>query len=511
MNINHQTILNSLKYNNNTSINNTINLLYYYYYFTNYNITNSISFTLINVTELDYEIYNPNINYSLHLNEYLKSNNKLNFPTFAKNIKHPDFIFIPNKIKRNLEKEFKIKDLKKIDKDIIVAQEMCLYFCSFLLNAFGKDEIQDDWHSFSSVWLENIFGKEVYRRIIDILQVGIINKKGLQEHVIEVNESYSADNHITKKYKLGPAYLNKGIKKHKLQTKRIMDINRKSYYSQLNEANNNIIGHNLLELYSHIELPTQEDIIKQAKKLVKEKYKTKKGKKLIFLNKTKKETRWTEEELKGLSFVEEHIELYNNLTKDNEFIIPSKCRIESGGRITDSFNLMPSWIRNMITIDGEEIEEVDFTCLHPNIATFIYDGDSKYITHKKIAERLNIDEKKVKTEHLSFFNKKFPDMYISPIFNYYYSEEQKMLEKISFDKSTIEILKTKQHTSTTIRMFNAEVTIMTECIKRLNKMGIYVGYVFDALFCKKSQSNKVKEVMDKVMLEAGIYTTAKIG
>ncbi len=50
---------------------------------------------------------------------------------------------------------------------------------------------------------------------------------------------------------------------------------------------------------------------------------------------------------------------------------------------------------------------------------------------------------------------------------------------------------------------------MTESIKRLNEIGIYVGYVYDALFCKESEGEIVKEIMNKVALELEVYTIAE--
>ena len=51
---------------------------------------------------------------------------------------------------------------------------------------------------------------------------------------------------------------------------------------------------------------------------------------------------------------------------------------------------------------------------------------------------------------------------------------------------------------------------MTDSITQLNATGIYVGYVYDALFCKKSDAEIVKKIMDKVALENNVFTTACI-
>ena len=50
---------------------------------------------------------------------------------------------------------------------------------------------------------------------------------------------------------------------------------------------------------------------------------------------------------------------------------------------------------------------------------------------------------------------------------------------------------------------------MTECIKRLNEKEIYVGYIYDALFCKESEKEIVKKIMNEVVIELGVYTTAE--
>ena len=64
--------------------------------------------------------------------------------------------------------------------------------------------------------------------------------------------------------------------------------------------------------------------------------------------------------------------------------------------MSDSFNLMSSWIRELIKIDEEEIVEVDYKALHPNLATKIYEGRSRFILHQDVANSLNLEVKEVK-------------------------------------------------------------------------------------------------------------------
>jgi len=50
---------------------------------------------------------------------------------------------------------------------------------------------------------------------------------------------------------------------------------------------------------------------------------------------------------------------------------------------------------------------------------------------------------------------------------------------------------------------------MTEVITRLNSIGIYVGYVYDALFTTQENIIMVTDVMNEVADEMNIKTIAK--
>ena len=51
---------------------------------------------------------------------------------------------------------------------------------------------------------------------------------------------------------------------------------------------------------------------------------------------------------------------------------------------------------------------------------------------------------------------------------------------------------------------------MTEVVSRLNEEGIFVGYVYDALFFDPVYSQKIVEVMNEVAVYLGVFTTAKL-
>lgn len=74
-------------------------------------------------------------------------------------------------------------------------------------------------------------------------------------------------------------------------------------------------------------------------------------------------------------------------------MIPTVGDERSGGRVVDSFTLMPAWIRNEININGKKLTECDYIALHPNIAVKLYDGIESYLTHPKVAESTGMPEK----------------------------------------------------------------------------------------------------------------------
>ena len=58
-------------------------------------------------------------------------------------------------------------------------------------------------------------------------------------------------------------------------------------------------------------------------------------------------------------------------------------------------------------------------------------------------------------------------------------------------------------------MFAIEVDIMTDVIKHLNSVGVYVLYVYDALICEEKDKALVIETMNRIILEHGVKTSVK--
>lgn len=409
-------------------------------------------------------------------------------------VRYSSTIVIPSKVQRILERNIPVKELRKIHPNRTVAIEKCLIFLSFLVSTNYTD---NKFKTLHSQLLIDIFGKN-YRRIVDLLLVG--TEKG---SIIEIKQNNDGEEiykegEYSKQYSLCEAFYEKGTNIYKLTDKQMINQRGKQLWKMHSEATDNPIAKNLIKLYPYLDVPFKKDIMDMGKYLVEQGY-TKKGKKLKMLGKN---TKKTYKDAEKYSFVEENYKKYDDLCLKLGYMIPIIS--EFGGRVTDSFNLIPSWIRSMITVDGEQMVEVDFKCLHPNIASTLFGGSKRNVQHSIVAEALNIDLNIVKTQHLSFFNEEVWQMKQSPLYAYYEVYEPTMLKNI------INMKFKDGYTSVTRLLFEKETEIMTKVIQTLNAEGIYVLYIYDALQCKESDVNRVAEVMNQTILECGVNTYTSI-
>ncbi|RVT74444.1 hypothetical protein EOD40_13110 [Flavobacterium sufflavum] len=436
-----------------------------------------------------------NVFYSENLDEIHAT-----YPLFFQNA---TTINIPKNIKRHIEKKIPKRYLNKIDKNKKYAVENCLLFSSNLTSTLFSE---DRWKSLSSKILDEQFrkGKDntfIYNHIVQALKY----KSSTTDSVIQTKKNkLGTDTYqegITcKSYSFTDTFSNNNLVKYTITNPEIIAKRDKFIYSQIAKATDNIIATNLLKLYPRIDLPNESELKIEANRLIKGKYRTKKGKLLTKLNNHSKDYF---KDASQRSFVEENIKSFKFYT-DISYMIPIIGDYKSGGRVVDSFSLMASWIRKLIKIDNEPIVEVDFKALHPNIAMSIYSGSKKFLTHQQVSEDSGIDIKKVKIEHLSFFNETLAGMKRSPLYQFYKESDHLMIKNIEIEKHNSKF----KHRVTSMRMFAKEVEIMKESIGRLNTMGIYVGYIYDALFCKESEKEIVKKIMNEVVLELGVYTIA---
>jgi len=421
--------------------------------------------------------------------------NDHNLAELALQFPNVNSLLIPKKSEYNLRKYVPKAMLKSIDSDVNVAVEKCLVFLSNLCSTYYTD---DKWKSLKADILhQQTKSKDntyIYTRIIDVLKYG--TSKGA---FIEVNDSY-LEREYCKKYRLTEIYLKAGLVEYIIKDSGIVLNQNRLFYEQLNEAMVHPICSNLIKMYPKIELPSSKELLVIGKRLAKDGHRTKKDKILTVRNNHSNDY-WKDSD--NRSFVEDNIKLFEFLTCRG-FMIPSVGDDKSGGRVVDSFTLMPAWIREQITVNGIKLTECDYIALHPNIAVKIYKGKLTYLTHQSIAERTGIDVKSIKIEHLSFFNKQWLSMLKSSLFAFYSKHEPDMLSRIYNDK------KEHGHKVTSAKMFSVEVAIMTDVVKHLSTIGVNVLYVYDALLCEEKNKAIVVETMNRIIIEHGVYTCVKV-
>lgn len=418
------------------------------------------------------------------------------FPLFFIN---RNIIKVPTKVESTLRRFTPRKLLRAVHSDIEVAIELCLMFTTQLTSTYFErldNPEKEGWKSLHAEYLREFLSLDpmTYKDVITALEHP--TKKGA---IIECDhKSIVGEKNFY--YRFGESYVGKGIVSYHLQTKEAQRLLNKHFIRVSGKSQSNPIVQNLIQFYEEVSLPTIDQIWEEGDRLRKLKYKTKKGKLLKKLgNKSRSYFK------KEYSFIEDSIKIFKYLTEDG-LMYPEVGSEKSGGRIYDSFTLMPSWIRQMIKIKGNVNIEVDYSCLHPNNAIGLYGGRKEYLTHGDLALAMNTNVGTIKVEHLSFFNKQIWQMKKSILYKYYEENEPNMLKNIIDEKYSSEF----NHNITSRRLFAKEVEIMTEVVEVLNEEFIYVGYVYDALFCHPTEANRVKEVMDTVILKQGIKTTSKL-
>ena len=390
-------------------------------------------------------------------------------------------INVPQKVLSIFNRKVSKTDMNNISpNNFQFAYDSCMYFI-FLLSINRKRL----YKKISSKQLSKIFTKDgnQYKRIIDLLKS---NKVG----VIEENSDYKK-NTYSKSFRLVPSVWDSKNVVVLLKSELVTKINQ-NRINQYIKAIENPIANNCLIVREMVELPSNEEIIRHAKKLIKQDFKHK-GKALVF-NKNAKE---------NTIIVENSLLTFDRLKNAN--LIPKIGNHRSGGRVVDTFTLMPSWMRSLIKLNDNKIVQLDYNCLHPNLAMSIYGGSSKFITHKMVADELDLPIHEVKTLHLSFFNALPWQMKLSKIYCYYSKNEPELLNRILHEKANSKY----KHKITSQRLFSLEVLIMTAVITKLNALNIFVIYVYDAIFCEEKYLDVCRDIMNQTVLEFGVFTLAQ--
>lgn len=415
------------------------------------------------------------------------------FPSFVQSLQGADLIHIPVKVNRVIERHIGRNVLRSIHHDLNTARELCLVILSNLSDTYYRNSRYKRLSSELMHRQTSTSSQYVYRRILDLLVAG----SPLKGPIIQQGEEYSHGTRC-REYGLSDTYFAKGVEPYRIQTDHVRKLRNREFYKLLSEASNNVIARNLLRIYPDIELPDRDMIHAEAKLLVAQGYHNKKGRKLVFLNNNAR-LRWKNQN--AIAFVEDSVEVYDLLTA-NGFIIPVVGDDHSGGRIVDSFALMPSWIRSMTSIDGERMVEADYSALHPNLIQKIYRGPLQHITHQQIANELGIAKDVVKTHHLALFNRRSEDMEKSPIYKFYMDCCPEMMARIHEDKA--------QHgyRVTSRRLFRAETDLMTSVISDLNSKEVNALYIYDALMVAKPHHRQLINTMNQNAARMNIHTTA---
>ena len=408
-------------------------------------------------------------------------------PLFIKS----NYITVPAELKRYLERNKRL--LKQIDSDSTIAIEKCLLVASNLTN----DKKNDEWKKLCSEILQIQVKKSndntyVVKNVVDVL---------ISSGLIEIRKDINGYDYYTEGKCREFRLTTKNLKYYQLTTNQVIFNRKQAILFHLRNIAENSIVNNLLRLYPRLTFPTLEELKIKAKRLVKVKYTNRKGQFLKFRNKHPVSYF---KDIENIVFVEDHLSMYEGYVM-NLLRLPTIGDHKSGGRVVDSMVLIPKWIREEILIDGERIVECDYQCLHPNIAFSIYDGDCKFLTHQIVADYLGIDVKIVKLGHLKFFNQMAQTMKKNPVFQYYEDNHESLLVKFAEEK-----MNNNNHKITSMKLFNKEVALMAKVIEKLNRVEIYGIYVYDALYVKRSDSAKVKDVMNETALEMGIYTSVQL-
>jgi len=398
-------------------------------------------------------------------------------------------LYIPKKVRYIVTNIIPVSQLAKVHSDKTTAREMLIYFTAMVSSPYSKSHHAiERWHSWHSRGLYGIFNtsSSAYTRVIELLK---------EYGVIDVDMSYSVEEHKTRKYALSDAYFNRGHDSYTATSPWLVELLRKQHLARAVNTGDNPIANSMMKVYPRIELPTLEEINAVADMLIRDRV-VLKGARCV-----RRGTRYKATKEMPLRNLDDDIALFTRLT-ENGLLIPS-ISAAAGGRVCDSFTLMPSWIRALVKLDGVNMAALDYRCLHPNIIMAIY-GESrvKYLSHRQVSDETGIPLADVKVAHLSFFNRSVNDMKRRELYKYYNTHHPEMMRRLIADKMSSPM----GYKVTERMLMEKEVQMMTEVISRLDEMDIHGVYVYDALYVNPMHREIVTSVMNDVALGHGVYT-----
>lgn len=339
-----------------------------------------------------------------------------------------------------------------------------------------------------------------YKRVMDLL---------IKRGVIELYKEYSTKASRSRMYNYPESIMKTKLEKYELKHEQSIEMNTDYIVKTIKDVEDNPIAKTAFYTRFKVELPTLEEAEESLVNAYKRGYKNNKGDPLRRIGKKNRNR------FKGKCvFIEDYLENYK-LLKDSLYM-PLIGGDRSGGRVVTPFTLMPSVIRKGIKIRGIELVDCDFSCAHPNMIwkvlglqieeTITHEMVARYIT--KGFDSLSEEDKKkaikkVKREHLMYFNMPHKSMVHLEVHKYYKDKCGDMVEKL------IRLKKSRGHKEISSRLFKLEVEIMTEVQKELTKRSIDAVYVYDCFMVEPHNKEYVDYLMQRVALEKG--TLMKVG
>lgn len=408
------------------------------------------------------------------------------------------YVSVPSKILHNLKY---FTNLHLLGEDIEEIKEQII-----LLTSFVKQDIivqHTGYQNLNAELLKNIFGDKLYRKLLDLLLIGTQNGPILEcdNHFIKGSKSRG--------YRLAKPYQNCKYEVYEFKTDKLLKYRQNKQKEEFKKCKEDV---NLrTHLYKNYTLPTLEEIQKWGEHLEREGFITKKGRRLISEVNIKKQPD------QNFTTIEDTKKCFDYLTKTG-LLIPHYQGDITGGRITTTYSLLPSWIREMI--QGLEVE-LDIKCSHPNNALEIYGSEiekGKEITHKAIARWLHTNNnnkeiidldvltKQVKTQNLMFFNCEVWQMKTLDVYKYYEHFYPNMLKNIIKEKYN------NGYKAVTKKVFEMESNIMHECMQYFYENEIDVVYVYDCFYTSYKNREIVQAKMEEVTKKynKNLYIQAKM-
>lgn len=314
-----------------------------------------------------------------------------------------------------------------------------------------------------------------------------------------IGNSYSRSYYFTSKFLEVTA-----IREYKLKCKKSINLVAKlrlKAENKLHKYDRN--GIKQLIDSTMLTLPTKEQLIVVAKKMVQQNKCNKKGKLYRFANKKSKL------QLKKIyRYVEHDIAMYQYAVAN------AILKITKGGRVSYSLNRIPKWIRNEILINDTQTVELDATAMQPSLFTAFWASTTTTTTtavnYTSIADSMGIvntkktARNKIKSQFIQWLHQDLSEMYKYKIDNYLTEHYPSQTAKIKQDK------KAKGAKYVSYKLLELESSLFDEISKEFVKQKIQAIYVYDAMIVPIIQQVQAMEIMQYTFKKYSVNSVVTI-